>query len=224
MRRGRGRHGFHEPSLVPLADMLSNTVGIAVFILIFTVLTTGGVSIPKRLPMEESSELVAVEVVCWKGRVLAVDERALTSEFLAPLGKRTFDGAEAWVTRFRERRLEKPDVIVTGEGETRHEENYFSRSVSFQLVLVVTPRDSSGETETQLVAPQSAFRRMLAGHDRQKEMIYFIVTPGGIPTFTTARNLAAEAGFRSGWAPFTEGEPIRFGISGGGSGVVPVPQ
>ena len=52
MKRRRRKMQFHEPSLVPLADMLTNTVGIMVFILIFTVLTAGGATLLRRLPIE----------------------------------------------------------------------------------------------------------------------------------------------------------------------------
>lgn len=69
MRRSRRRAQFHEPSLVPLADMLTNTVGIVVFILIFTVLTAGGVVIAKRLPMEHPTEAEPAWFVCRNGRV-----------------------------------------------------------------------------------------------------------------------------------------------------------
>lgn len=38
----RPRSQFRQPTLVPLADMLTNTVGIVIFILVFIVLAAGG--------------------------------------------------------------------------------------------------------------------------------------------------------------------------------------
>lgn len=54
MRRRRGVDPV-QPSLVPMVDLLSNTVGALVFIMIFTVMAASGVVVLKRLPMEHSS-------------------------------------------------------------------------------------------------------------------------------------------------------------------------
>jgi hypothetical protein len=56
MRRTHLRRNSHEPTLVPMADMLTNTVGIVIFILIFIVLATGGVGVAKGLPRKLSPE------------------------------------------------------------------------------------------------------------------------------------------------------------------------
>ena len=77
---------FDEPSLVPLADMLTNTVGISVFILIFTVLTAGGAIIAKRFPMEHSTKKSDVTYICWGDRLYPLPDE-LIEQFLKPLGE-----------------------------------------------------------------------------------------------------------------------------------------
>jgi len=49
-RRRGGRRSFSGPTLVPLADMLTNTVGVTIFIMIFTVLAAGGGRRGKEAP------------------------------------------------------------------------------------------------------------------------------------------------------------------------------
>ena len=56
MIRRRVRPQFHEPSLVPMADMLTNTVGVVLFILIFTVLTAGAAVVINELASRRETD------------------------------------------------------------------------------------------------------------------------------------------------------------------------
>jgi hypothetical protein len=57
--------------------MLTNTVGIVLFILIFTVLTAGGVLVAKRFPIDRETNHKPLYYFCDGGRLLFLDEQEL---------------------------------------------------------------------------------------------------------------------------------------------------
>lgn len=197
MRTQRRRLQFHEPSLVPMADMLTNTVGVALFILIFTVLTAGDAVLTKRLPMRRPTKAEAMHFLCAFGRIAPLDVQPSIEEFFQPLG-RTIDlsDLEAFVERFRSRRLENEKFILTGE-------------VGNGLVVAILPKPSFGETATDLVAESSRYRSLLAAANPAERFPKFHVYPDSITTFRAARDIAANAKFGTGWILYGINEPIR---------------
>ena len=216
MRRRRARQRGHEPSLVPLADMLTNTVGITVFILIFTVLTAGGVVIAKRLPLEKETQADPAFFLCANGRILPVDSATLQHKFLDPLGKPTsYYAVAGWIERFNKQRVEDEYFVVTGVAEPNYVDLGFYKSVSVEDTITFTPRQGAGETIEALQQPDSLFRQALKRYDAGKQFIFFFVRPDSLDTFTSARDLVlSETTFTTGWDPLGPEDPIRFGSKG----------
>jgi hypothetical protein len=210
---------FSSPTLVPLADLLTNTVGITIFIMIFTVLTAGGAVVAKRLPLERSTEAASTTFLCSGNRIWVMDENRWISDFEGPLGRPAgFYDVPAWIERFNERRLESDNFIVTGDGDTSYSTVGFGRSVSMSLVVVFTPKPDRGETVESLDSAQSAFRRFLSSSSPRSHFAYFIVRPDSLEIFDAARRVASSLGFESGWSPnTTEDGTVRFSLSGGGT-------
>jgi hypothetical protein len=206
------RRRFHEPSLVPLADMLTNTVGIIVFILIFTVLSAGGVVVAKRLPMERTTTAQSVDFLCRGDRVLPLNDK-LFEDFFGPIGNeppsQSLDGYRTWVARINDRQVEDEHVLLKGEAEVKVSMPYYR----IDLTLVCTSREGKGEAGKELRSESSCFRRILGEHDPSKQFVLFYVWPDGVESFTTARDLAVESGFATGWSPQQKPE-IRFGSAG----------
>ncbi len=215
----RHRAKFHEPSLVPLADMLTNTVGIMVFILIFTVLTAGGVVLVKRLPVEHSTDALPFHFLCEGHRVLPLDASALIEEFSKPLGKPGSYGAvEGWLKKFNSREISNEFFVIKGEGESHYSEDWFSRSVSLELVATFTAREGTGFDLADLGRPDSRFREILKKVRPAERFVHFFVRPDSLDVFFKARSIAMdEMGFGSGWLPLGPEAGIRFSLSGGGS-------
>jgi len=203
MRRNR-RSTFNEPSLVPLADMLANTVGVMVFIFIFTVITAGGASMLKTLPLERSSDLKFVTVVCSGDRALPLDQVALIDEFMRPLGRPTPESLGQWLDQFLEHRLAGENADVSGE------------IGSSSLVFKIKPYLNRGETAAALKRSGSRFRTFLGGFDPKERFVHFLVYPDGLRAFKEARSIALENRFATGWMPLPADELIRFGSGGGG--------
>lgn len=223
MRKAR----FHEPSLVPLADMLTNTVGIVVFILIFTVLTAGGVVVTKRLPMERTSDTKPVTFVCAEGHLLPLPiDDDFVDRFLEPLGKpKSYNDVDRWIKGFNAHILENQYFVAKGEGEANYTESALgTKSVRLALVLAFMPKAGAGDTVDDLERASSTLLRTLAKYSPSERFAYFIVTDDCIDVFVKARQIAmARLGYGYGWRPAKRDEPVRVVISGRG-GYTPNPQ
>jgi hypothetical protein len=198
--------------------MLTNTVGIIVFILIFTVLTAGGVVLAKRLPMEHETSAEPMHFVCLGGRIMPINDD-LTEDFVKPLGKPTsYYQVDAWIGRFNARRMEDDYFVLTGEGEVERFDLGFYKSASLDLTVVFTPKENAGETVQQLKSDGSRFRQTLRAGAGKNRFVHFMVSPDSLEVFDTARAIAiAEMSFGTGWRPMNEDKRIRFNLTGRGS-------
>jgi len=222
MRRRVAHTGFHEPSLVPLADMLTNTVGVMIFILIFTVLSAAAAFILKRLPMERKSDATALFVVCLGDQLFPMDEK-LDKQFIEPLGVlNSYGNIDVWLKRFNKRQVEDEYFTVKGEGNVYYFDLFFSRSAQLSLRLLFTPREGKGETKDSLRLSGNRFRKILSEKSPTDFFVYFIVYPDSLDAFATARTLVTGMNFETGWTP--RGATDLFYQSLTGQGQRPAPQ
>jgi hypothetical protein len=207
MRARRNPSRFHEPSLVPMADMLTNTVGVVLFILIFTVLTAGGAIVAKRLPMERETKAEPMALLCASGRIAPVDLDPLAKAFIDPIKPRELNlsNVDAFVTQFNSRKIERDGFVVTGEAQ--------NLGFALRAVLIFRPGEVGGESAAALATPASAFRALLKNTDPAKKYANFIVYPDGLSTFRAARDLASAAGFGTGWTLYGANEPLRMCVA-----------
>jgi len=227
MRRRVASSPEKVSGLVPMADILANTVGIILFILAFTVLHTGGVLIPKRLPMErEDADRKPVYFVCYEKRLLPLDGN-LRDKLFKGLGTPTYETAESWVARFNRARVEDGFFTVEAGGEARFNRGAYQSIAELVLFASYKPKADVGDTQEGLRGESSLFNARIKGLSKDGRFLYFIVYPNSIELFREARDYAeSQYGIASGWSPATEGEPITFDLSGngGGTAIVPKPQ
>lgn len=224
MRQRSGTPLTNSSGLVPMADMLSNTVGIMLFILAFTVLQTGGVLIPKRLPMEQKTDERPLYYVCWEQRLMPLDTD-LSANLSEGLGKPTYNTVEEWVAKFNKARAEDQFFSVLPDGEARFKRGAFESSVRLVLSVEYTPKDNVGDTIETLDRGGSLFDKHLRSLPKNERFVYFFVYPGSIDLFRKAREYAeVRYGIGSGWGPVSVGKPIRFNLGGGGRGIIPKKQ
>lgn len=204
--------------------MLTNTVGIMLFILAFTVLASGGAVIAMRLPLERKTKNKPIYFVCWNQKVLPLDGD-LTGKITDPLGKPTYSTADSWVRSFNNARAEDDFFVVTGQGQTRYSYG-FQNQVSFVLAAKYEPKPNAGETTNQLRSASSRFQSILSTNRGKERFAYFMVYPDCIDTYRAARHVAAEMfQIGSGWGPLASNQPIRFSLAGGGGGgIIPDEQ
>jgi hypothetical protein len=222
MRRRLSLRKHQELSLVPLADMMTNTVGIVLFILIFTVLATAGAVVEKQFPMERETQARPLYFLCAGNRIIVSEAGALTDEFMDGIEQvKSFAQIQSWIGRFNARRITKPDVTVTGIAVPSFEESSDNRAFKPLLAVVITPVVDAGESVGDLLSPTSRFRRLVSEYDPADRYFAFLVRPDSIEIFQVARGLVGGSGFAVGWSPLAADDPIRFSFSGGGTQLRP---
>lgn len=214
MRRKQKAPAGENASLVPLADMLSNVVGIMLFILAFTVLSSGGAVIEKSLPMEHKSDEKPIYFVCWNQRVLPLDSD-LSDKIVDPLGKPTYETLDTWIKRFNSARAEDEFFTVTGKGDVQYLPGLLQKQAQLNLVARYDPKPGKGESKDELRRANSRFASILKTNQKAKKYAYFIVYPDCIDIFKEARLIAAEDyGIGAGWGPIEAGKPVQFNLAG----------
>jgi hypothetical protein len=212
VKRRRGEQ-FEQPSLVPLADMVTNTVGIMLFILIFVALSAGGAMISRHLPRERRTNAQAVWLFCSGGHLSGFDPEALRLRIEEPLGPATLDNARDWARAFSGRRIETRELIVAGDAKALDLDN---GSVRLAKYLLIRHKPAGGDDEAALRNAGSAFQKLLAQKSKTGNFFFLFVEPDSIALFRAARDQIAAAGFQVGWSPLGVGEPARISLSGSG--------
>lgn len=204
MRRRRKHPEVVQPSLVPMVDLLSNTVGALVFIMIFTVMAASGVVVLKRLPLEHSTSAEPANFLCEKDRILPLDNEGLNLKLRKKWGRPTsiFD-IYSWIARYDGIEVEDDHFIARGESSV----TYSTYSVS----ILFTPKPDGGYAKTEIQNLDSLFRQRLAALNGKSQFVHFFVRPDGIDSFFLARKIAAdEMGLGTGWMPLDSSQPLRF--------------
>jgi len=204
MRRKRKEPEVTKPSLVPMVDLLSNTVGAIVFIMIFTVIAASAVVVLKRLPLEHSTSAEPANFLCEKDRIFPLDNKELTSKLHKKWGRPTsiFD-IYPWIARYDGIEVEDDHFIARGESNVTYS--------TYSLSTLFTPKPDGGYPKEQIQNLDSPFRQSLAALKGKSRFVHFFVRPDGIDSFFLARKIAAdELGLATGWMPLDTGQPLRF--------------
>jgi len=191
-----------HPSLVPMVDLLSNTVGALVFIMIFTVMAASGVVVLKRLPLEHKTESKPINFLCEKERIIPLDNAGLDSRLKAQWGRPNslFD-TYSWVARYNGLEVEDEHFVARGE----------STISPLSISILFTPKPDGGYAVKQIQLSDSKYRRLLKHLKSESDFVHFLVRPDAIDSFIAARKIAAEEmGFSTGWMPLAEDSPVRF--------------
>jgi len=213
MRRPRAAP-FEQPSLVPMADMLTNTVGIMLFILIFAALSTSGAVALKHLPRERSTDAKAIFMYCSGGRLARIDADALMRRIEKPLGDPTYATATAWAKRYSTQKIQTDDLDVSGEASAVYDENPFQSSVRLNKAIIAHIRKDRGDDVDAIHEGRSELQALIGTENNRDEFFFFLVDPDSIAIFRAARDRVAKAGFNVGWSSLGPGEPARIGNGG----------
>lgn len=219
-RRGRNRTA-QEPSLVPLADMLTNTVGIMLFVLAFTLIGTGGASIPKRLPMEQDTDAKPIYFLCLDDRILPVDFKETERLPQPPAGRMDLDDARAFIKRGDEAEVENQYFTIRQSVSLIYQNG---RPSQIRASAEYFPKSDVGVPKAELTRTDLAFIETLNATPTNQTFLYFLVRPGGMDLFFKAREIGARRGFRSGWGPIGQTNNVLVSILGGGRGTVAKPE
>jgi hypothetical protein len=196
-----------KPSLVPMADMLTNTVGIMLFILIYTVLATEGAQSRHTFPIVHDTEKRSYAIYCVNNKVFSADIDALITEKFS----------------LKNGRVNLNDLQKTVETDEYILQGHVSLQGALSANIQITPAPRGGETIDRFGQPNSNFAQAMGKIDKDKKFLLFIVGADSLIAFQAARNLALNRGFESGWLPYDPKAPLGIVIFGGG-GLTPRPQ
>jgi len=213
MRRRRRSIQHGGSVMVPMADMISNTVGVMLFIMAFMVLQTGGTLIPRKLPMEQSSDARPVYILCRNNQLFPMNDD-LTDKLIEPLGTPRVDKLDKWMHDFNESRVEDEYFIVRGEGEA---------GVRPRLSVRYDPKKGAGLTLADIFTQGSALTEILTQAEAENRFVFFIVDPREVELFREARQrIMDHYNLGAGWGPIDHDAPVRISLTGGG--IAPRPQ
>lgn len=188
-------------------DIMTNTVGVLVFVLLFVTLAAADATVLVRTPLRASTDKKPVFFEVVDGRVIHMETDvgdARVEAFMESLPRINWYNY-TYV-------LDRIDGFSTSTG------NYvvdFSGGMSVRY----RAREGVGESAKVVKDTASAYQRVLKSMHPKNEYLAFIVRPDGLEAFRAAREVAARRGFDSGWEPFATGRDISFGSGGREVGV-----
>ncbi|BCX13111.1 MAG: hypothetical protein KatS3mg067_2049 [Thermosynechococcus sp.] len=213
MKRSRPRPRVQPPgqNLDSFLDVLTNTVGVMIFVCLFASLTASISPALVRTPMARETRKQVYFFECRENRALPLEKDA-ASEAIDRHLRQVSDNPFASVDQIQQQ-------LTSFRYSTRYYDVRLSLVLQGEKPILQThfePRDRlGGEFFNTLEKPSSNFRRVLDRLSPARYSLVFFVRPDGFDCFRAARGIAWRSGFDVGWEPMGEGRSIVF-VSGGG--------
>lgn len=217
-RPRRSRATVDNLTLDSLMDVLSCSVGVMLFIVVFAVIEAKGTNVLEysppllREPPENGQRILAL---CKDERVRILDVGNALEQLMGDVAYLTYQGV--------------PEFVDEANNKGVSDGNFSYRLVyrdeehgRFQRKRVISVRVDelpgvSGETRDELVSGGSVFERSLARMNEGVNWLAFAVDANSVEVFREARSIALEKGVSSGWDPVSISFPYEEVIIGGGS-------
>lgn len=214
--RARRRNNHVSQNLDSFLDILTNTVGVLMFISLFvTLIATGSrpktnvtIQTPLSSPTEKDSlwfEIKNNKVSHLNLRQVREKELELTGNL--PNCNKPRGGANSADALNYQSCISS--VLGRQSNFRTSTKNYEVRTVENGVSLLFKPLENTGETTDQLKASDSQFNQVLSQFKPSKDYLIFIVRPDSFEAFRSARKEAWEAGYQVGWEPHPQNLPIQ---------------
>jgi hypothetical protein len=202
-----------EPgNLDSFLDVMTNTVGVLIFVLLFVTLAAADATVLVRTPLRSETEKRPIYFEAVGGRViyleLGMGNERVDAFFDALPPIRWYNVSSV---------LDRVDAFQT---QTSNYTIDFSGSplaggfgVRWQALA------GAGDTVKVLKDSASAFQGVLRTLDPDTAYLAFVVRPDGLEAFRAARKLATRRGLASGWEPFEHQRDLVFSSGGRSVGV-----
>lgn len=227
---------FRKPNLPTqnldsFLDILTNTVGVLMFISLFITLITVESSTVVRTPLVSNSKKTPRFFEIKENRITYVDDQAIDAQIanllkslpsceVPDLSKNSniydYQSYLYQLENYEKCRLIMIDRLSNFQGTTDYYRVKFIENGS----LLYQPLETvQGELSKEINEPESTFNQTLKSLNPQKDYLAFIVRPDSFSAFRTARKEAWEQGFEVGWEPLTSDTPIVFSSGGRAVGI-----
>ena len=217
--RARRRNTHVSQNLDSFLDILTNTVGVLMFISLFVTLIATGSSPKTRVtiqtPLSSPSDKESLWFEIEGNKVRHLDLRQVRQKELELSGNlpncnQPNNSDTDYISRQNAYQSCLLSILGRQSNFRASTQNYRVRTVDGGVSLQFEPASADvGETPSQLTAPNSDFRQVLSQFDPQKDYLVFIVRPDSFEAFRNARKQAWDAGYEVGWEPLSPELPIK---------------
>ncbi len=214
-------------------DILTNTVGVLMFVSLFVTLIAVEADSIVKTPIVSKSTKEPRFFEIRDGKVTYLNDTKVQQEIESLIGNLPncnrpdysdeFDltGSSEYVRRMSEYRScisSRSNRLINFQTQTEYYNVKMTNASTFSMVYEPIAT-KEGENKDQIAAKKSEFNQVLADLNPQKDYLAFIVRPDSFSAFRVAREQAWAQGFDVGWEPHKEDIPITFGSGGRAIGV-----
>lgn len=232
MRNRRARK-ISNPSqnLDSFLDILTNTVGVLMFIGLFVSLLAVEAGTIIRTPLRSETNKIPNFFEVRDNKIFYVSDPQISQEIdqVITTLPRCSDpnipnDIPDYLYSFYLQEIQEYQACVNSR-EQKLKNFYYSNqdyqvTISEQGSIIYQPlATSAGENTKELMATDSDYGNILKQLDPQINYVAFLVRPDSFEAFRMARQKARSMGYEVGWIPFTEDRVISFGSGGRSVGV-----
>ncbi|MBE9238864.1 hypothetical protein IQ227_23295 [Anabaena aphanizomenioides LEGE 00250] len=230
MRRKRYFTSQHpQQNLDSFLDILTNTVGVLMFISLFITLVAVQSSTIVRTPLAKETDKQVNFFEISGNRVIHLDNKSVSQQIkdlvrnLPNCVRPSYIPGlvDSYFYEFKEYQ-NCIETQIQQIKDFRAETKYYEielvdlKSLSWRY----NPKSSNnGESGIELNRSNSEYKNILSKLETDQDYVAFLVRPDSFATFRQAREIAWKAGFDVGWEPQTPETPIVFGSGGRTVGV-----
>ncbi len=228
--RRRRKTNTPDQNLDSFLDILTNTVGVLMFISLFVSLIAVEADSIVKTPLASNSDKNPRFFEIRDNKVTFIDDEQVSEAIQQVIGSLPSCNRPSLDSRSNEelylRGLSNYRSCISSRGRRL---TNFRTQTDYYTVTMVNPStfslryepllNKSGEDQNQLAIPESQFNQTLAELNPQEDYLAFIVRPDSFKSFRAAREQAWAQGFEVGWEPHKSELPIQFGSGGRTIGV-----
>ncbi|MFM1841772.1 MAG: hypothetical protein RLZZ490_505 [Cyanobacteriota bacterium] len=230
----RSRNHLPQQNLDSFLDIMTNTVGVLMFIGLFMTLVTVESAGIIKTPLSRPTKKIARLFELRGDRLHYVDtdkvQRALEGQFqgLATCREPIKPSGQS-VTVYNDylKQLSDYQNCIAQQGarlnQTSLDTNDYQVSIvnlnNLSIRYELKQGEEVGDRLSNLTKQDSKYQQQLANFDPRFEYLAFLVRPDSFQSFRQAREIAWQQGFDVGWEPLTDDTPIILGNEGRSIGV-----
>jgi hypothetical protein len=221
----------HRPqqNLDSFLDILTNTVGVLMFISLFITLVAVQSSTIVRTPLAKETDKKVNFFEISGNRVIYLDNKSVTQQIKDFLGNLPECNKPSYISGFIDGYLDElRNYQSCVQNQLQQLKEFRAETKNYEVELVdlkslswqYNPKSpNDGESGMELNRSNSEYRNILSKLETDKDYVAFLVRPDSFSAFRQAREIAWKAGFDVGWEPQTLENPIVFGSGGRTVGV-----
>jgi hypothetical protein len=209
----RWRRSAQDQNLDSFLDILTNTVGVLLFVLLFVTLAAADATILVRTPLWSATEKKGLLFEVGGDRVYFIDSHKVAGELRDVVA--SLPEINLFNYHIVRRRIEN-FTASTDNYRVRFVGSLSSTGVSLEYTL---RPDATGANLRALGQTGDRYAQHLSALKPDEDYVAFVVRPDGIPTFHKAREIALRRGFQVGWEPVQADQALIFGSGGRAIGI-----